>query len=60
MRKSITALTPAELMSLRRGVATMMANNTASRGSATFRTSWIDWANMHAHFGSDVLGADPG
>jgi hypothetical protein len=56
VRKSITALTPAELMSLRRGVATMMANNTASRGSATFRTSWIYWANMHAHFGSTCSG----
>jgi hypothetical protein len=55
-RKSITALTPAELMSLRRGVATMMANNGAARGSADFRRSWIFWANMHAHFGADCAG----
>lgn len=59
-RKSITDLTPAELMSLRRGVATMMSRNTAARGSADFRRSWIYWANMHAHFGSDCRGAITG
>ena len=56
MRKSITALTPAELMSLRKGVAVMMSRNTASRDSADFRRSWVYWANMHGHFGDDCRG----
>jgi hypothetical protein len=49
-RKSINALTARELMSLRRGVAQMMAWNTSPRDSADFRRSWVFWANMHAHF----------
>ena len=57
VRKSITAYTPAELMSLRRGVATMMSRNSAPRGSADFRRSWIYWANMHSHFGAGCGGA---
>ena len=60
VRKSITAYTPAELMSLRRGVATMMSRNTAPRDSADFRRSWIYWANMHSHFGSGCGGAISG
>lgn len=60
LRKSVTALTPAELMSLRTGVATMMARNSAPRGSADFRRSWVYWANMHAHFGSSCRGAIKG
>lgn len=56
LRKSISALTPTELMSLRRGVSVMMARNSAPRGSADFRRSWIYWANMHAHFGSSCRG----
>ena len=60
VRKSITAYTPAELMSLRRGVATMMSRNSAPRGSADFRRSWIYWANMHSHFGSGCGGAISG
>jgi len=55
-RKSVNALSPAELMALRRGVATMMARNSAPRDSADFRRSWIYWANMHSHFGSDCAG----
>ncbi|MER2508107.1 MAG: tyrosinase family protein [Amaricoccus sp.] len=55
-RKSVTQLTAAELMSLRRGVATMMARNSAPRTSADFRRSWIYWANMHGHFGTDCRG----
>ncbi len=43
-------------MSLRRGVAAMMANDTATRNTKRFRTSWIYWANMHAHFGDDCEG----
>jgi hypothetical protein len=43
----VTALTAAELMSLRRGVARMMTPNNASRGSADFRRSWVYWANTH-------------
>jgi hypothetical protein len=56
MRKSVEDLTPAEVMTLRRGVATMMSRNTASRDSADFRRSWIYWANMHRHFGDDCEG----
>lgn len=59
-RKSINNLTAAELMSLRKGVATMMARNSAARDSADFRRSWIYWANMHAHFGADCAGAISG
>ena len=55
-RKSVNALTAKELMSLRRGVAQMKAWNTAPRDSANFRRSWVYWANMHAHFGSDCAG----
>ncbi len=56
VRKSITALSPSELMSLRRGVAVMKSWNTATRKSANFRRSWIFWANMHGHFGDDCDG----
>lgn len=55
-RKSINALTPAELMSLRRGVATMMRRDAAPRDSADFRRSWVFWANMHEHFGPGCRG----
>ena len=58
VRRSITDLTPAQLMSLRRGVATMMSRDTAPRNSADFRRSWIYWANMHAHFGADCARPD--
>lgn len=50
VRKDIGELTPAELASLRRGVAQMMAWDSAPRGSANYRRSWRYWANMHAHF----------
>ena len=56
-RKSVTNLTATELMSLRRGVAHMMARNSAPRGSAEFRRSWVYWANMHRHFGDDCAGS---
>ncbi|MFO1141275.1 MAG: tyrosinase family protein [Amaricoccus sp.] len=56
VRKSVADLTPAELMTFRRGVAQMMAWNSAGRGSANFRRSWIYWANMHNHFGDDCSG----
>ena len=55
-RKSVTDLTATELMSLRRGVAHMMDRNSAPRGSADFRRSWVYWANMHDHFGDDCEG----
>jgi len=55
-RKSVTDLTATELMSLRRGVARMMARNNASHGSADYRRSWVYWANMHLHFGDDCAG----
>ena len=56
VRKSVTDLTPAEVMSLRKGVAAMMALNTAPRTSAKFRRSWLFWANMHGHFGDTCRG----
>ena len=55
-RKSVNALTAAELMSFRRGVAQMMTWNSSPRNSANFRRSWIYWANMHSHFGADCEG----
>jgi hypothetical protein len=55
-RKSINAFSAAELMSFRRGVATMMSRNSAARDSADYRRSWIYWANMHLHFGTDCAG----
>src|ERR1700751_4094743 len=54
-RKSVTDLTTAELMSVRRGVTRMMARNSAPRGSADYRRSWVYWANMHSHFGNDCF-----
>ena len=56
VRKSITALTATELMSLRRGVAAMKARNSAPRGSVDFRRSWVFWANIHGHFGDTCAG----
>jgi hypothetical protein len=56
VRKSVVDLSAPELMSLRRGVAKMMARNTAAHGSADYRRSWIYWANMHSHFGDDCAG----
>src|SRR5260370_1529492 len=55
-RKSVTDLTATELMSVRRGVANMMARNSGPHGSADFRRSWVYWANMHDHFGDDCEG----
>ena len=49
-RKSVSNLTVAELMSLRRGVAQMMARNSAPHGSADYRRSWVYWANAKAAF----------
>jgi hypothetical protein len=56
VRKSIDQLTDQELMSFRRGVAVMMARNSAPRKSGDFRRSWVYWANMHAHFGASCRG----
>ncbi|WP_225421627.1 tyrosinase family protein [Sphingomonas parva] len=58
-RKSINALSAAELASLRRGFAQMIAWNSAPRDSADFRRSLKFWANIHAYFGAhcrDVSG----
>src|SRR5262249_12951871 len=55
-RKSVTALSAPELMSLRRGVAKMMSRNNAARVSVDYRRSWISWAHMHNHFGNDCAG----
>ena len=57
LRKSITALTPAELASLRKGFAQMIAWNSAPRGSANFKRSLTYWANMHAYFGQGCAPA---
>lgn len=57
IRRSVLNLTPARLASLRRGVAQMKAWNSAPRGSANFRRSWIYWANMHAYFGAGCASA---
>lgn len=57
VRKSVTQLTPAELLSLRTGVAKMMSYNSAGRTTAKFRRSWVYWANMHGHFGDTCRGA---
>jgi hypothetical protein len=57
LRKSITALTPAEIASLRKGYAQMIAWNSAPHGSANFKRSLIYWANMHAYFGNGCAGA---
>jgi len=51
LRKSITALSAKELASLRRGMAQMIAWNSAPHGSANFRRSLKYWANMHGFFG---------
>ena len=56
LRKSITALTPAELASLRKGYAQMIAWNSAPHGSANFKRSLTYWANMHAYFGNGCAG----
>lgn len=51
LRKSINQLTPTELASLRKGIAQMIAWNSAPRGSANFKRSLLYWANMHAFIG---------
>lgn len=53
IRKSITQLSAAEVASLRKGFAQMIAWNSAPRTSPEFRRSLIYWANMHLYFGSD-------
>src|SRR6516162_8356600 len=58
-RKAFQALTASELLSLRRGVAQMMARDTAPRDSADFRRSWIYWVNTHQYFGNDCPEAGP-
>ncbi|MBP7242386.1 tyrosinase family protein [Amaricoccus sp.] len=55
-RKNINALTADELEGLRRGVATMKARDTAARNTSSWRRSWLFWANLHGHFGSDCDG----
>jgi hypothetical protein len=51
-RKSITLLSATELASLRRGIAQMIAWNSAPHGSANFKRSLRYWANMHAYIGA--------
>jgi hypothetical protein len=50
VRKSITQLSAAELASLRKGVAQMMAWSSEPTSSANFKRSWKYWANMHSFF----------
>lgn len=60
VRKDVLDLTPAEISSLRRGVAVMMQRNDAPRDSVDYRRSWVYWANVHGHFGSCHFGSvDP-
>lgn len=42
---------PKRVQSFRNAVATMKSRSTADRFSATYRTSWEYWANMHGYFG---------
>jgi len=51
-RQSITALNAGQLASLRRGIAQMIAWNSAPQGSADFKRSLRYWANMHAYIGT--------
>lgn len=53
LRKSITALTPAEITSLRRGFERMRSRNGAPRDSADYRRSLQYWANMHSYMGNN-------
>lgn len=57
IRKSITALSATELASLRKGIAQMIAWNSAPQGSANFKRSLRYWANMHSYIGT---GCSPG
>jgi len=65
LRPSITALTAAQLASLRKGFAQMIAWNSAPHGSANFKRSLLYWANIHAYIGSGCTAnnnhlSDPG
>ena len=60
LRKSITQLTPAELQSLRNGIAQMKAWNSEPRGSANFKRSLLYWANMHAYIGAGCTANNNG
>ena len=51
LRKSITSLTATEVASLRKGIAQMIAWNSAPRGSANFKRSLSYWANIHSFIG---------
>jgi hypothetical protein len=51
LRKSITALSTTELASLRKGIAQMIAWNSAPHGSANYKRSMVYWANMHSYIG---------
>ncbi len=42
---------PNRVQSFRNAVATMKARSAADRSTATYRTSWEYWANMHGYFG---------
>lgn len=53
LRPSITALTAAQLASLRKGYAQMIAWNSAPHGSANYKRSLAYWANMHAYFNNN-------
>ncbi|GAA0314092.1 hypothetical protein GCM10009087_25590 [Sphingomonas oligophenolica] len=56
-RQSITALNATQLASLRRGIAQMIAWNSAPQGSADFKRSLRYWANMHAYIGTGCSSA---
>ncbi|MEO8382366.1 MAG: tyrosinase family protein [Acidobacteriota bacterium] len=46
------AQSPARVAALKKAVKTMRARDTASKTSATYRTSWQYWAATHGYFGT--------
>lgn len=42
---------PKRVAAFRKAVATMKSRSTASQTTATYRTSWTYWANIHGYFG---------
>src|SRR6476661_5211958 len=60
LRPSITALTAAQLASLRKGYAQMIAWNSAPHGSANYKRSLVYWANIHAYFNNSQCAGTSG
>ena len=58
-RCRIDTLSPAQIASLQKGIAVMRGRNTAAQTSTAFRTSWVNWANTHLHYGTTPIGKFP-